>query len=125
MQITNKLKERFTRDCKVSIKLYDEPYFTERLNLYDKYFDTLSKWKLFLDTIKAYNTEEDYLADYNATKDKAINYIKGTSAFQAFNTADMNKSAVSEAHSSMPHKAIYHARTIGPQIFRMEMMKCS
>ena len=125
MQITNKLKERFTRDCKVSIKLYDEPYFTERLNLYDKYFDTLSKWKLFLDTIKAYNTEEDYLADYNATKDKAINYIKGTSAFQAFNTADMNKFAVSEANRSIPHKDIYHASNIGRKFISIDMKKAN
>ena len=38
MEITKNLKERFCKDCNIPIKIFDEPYFTERLELYDEHF---------------------------------------------------------------------------------------
>lgn len=43
MEISNKLKERFCKDCNIPLRLYQEPYFTSRLILYDKFYNTLSK----------------------------------------------------------------------------------
>ena len=61
MKITNKLKERFCKDNNLNIKIFQEPYFTQRLNLYDKQFDVLNKWNIFLSEISEFKTEEFYL----------------------------------------------------------------
>ncbi|MDE7367891.1 MAG: hypothetical protein K2N24_11100 [Lachnospiraceae bacterium] len=31
MNMTTKLKERFCKDCNIPLRLFQEPYFTERL----------------------------------------------------------------------------------------------
>ena len=41
--ISAKAKERFCKDCNIPIKIFNEPYFTDRLILYDKHFDALRK----------------------------------------------------------------------------------
>lgn len=94
MDISVKLKERFCKDYKIPINLFQEPYFTERINLYDKVYGTISKYERFINAMKKYSTEQDYFEEYNRTKDVAIDFIKGTEAYQRFNTEDMNKFAV-------------------------------
>ena len=61
MEITDKLKERFVRDFRIPLKLFREPYFTERLALYDKQFGTLEKWNSFLEALKPYASDEEYI----------------------------------------------------------------
>lgn len=89
--ITPKLKERFCKDNNLNIKIFKEPYFTERLNLYDKKFNTIEKWNLFVNDISEFNNDEEYFAYYNKIKDKVINFIKEQPAFKQFNECDMNK----------------------------------
>ena len=48
MEISTSLKKRFCSDCNIPIRIFQEPYFTERLKLYDKLYGTLEKWELFL-----------------------------------------------------------------------------
>lgn len=85
MVISNKLKERFCKDCNIPLRLFHEPYFTDRLKLYDKYYNTLSKWDLFVEELQKYNCEQDYFEEYNRVKDAAINDIKKSDGFQRFN----------------------------------------
>ena len=54
LEITTKLKERFCKDNNLNIKIFKEPYFTERLKLYDEKFDTLKKWEQFLKDIEEF-----------------------------------------------------------------------
>lgn len=125
MYISEELKDRFVKDYRLSIKLYKEPYFTERLVLYDRYFDTLGKWERFLNEVNKHNNEEEYFADYNRTKDNAINFIKATPAYQRFNEEDMNKFAVSKANSQFPHKDIYHQSNIGHCFISLDIKKAN
>lgn len=89
--ITPRLKERFCKDNNLNIKIFKEPYFTERLNLYDKKFNTIEKWNLFINDISEFKNDEEYFAYYNKIKDKVINFIKEQPAFKQFNECDMNK----------------------------------
>lgn len=123
MMITNKLKERFVRDYKIPIRIYTEPYFSDRLNLYDKQFGTLSKWTEFIAMLDKYENEEAYLADYNRVKDDAINFIKNTDAYKEFNELDMNQFAIT--HKNLPAKDIYHSMNIGKQFISIDMKKAN
>lgn len=123
MEITKKLKERFCKDCNVPIKIFDEPYFAERLELYDEHFGTLKKYELFTKELQKYKCEQDYFEDYNRVKDEAIMCIKSTEAYQRFNEEDMNKYRVK--HTNIACKDIFHPSNDGKVFISIDMKKAN
>ena len=105
MEVSTRAKERFCKDCNIPIRIFQEPYFTDRLTLYDKFYGTLEKWNIFLSELAKYHCEQDYFEEYNRIKDAAILDIKNTGAYQKFNEEDMNKYAVT--HKNLPNKDIF------------------
>lgn len=93
MEVSTRAKERFCKDRNIPIRIFQEPYFTDRLTLYDKFYGTLKKWDIFLSELSKYNCEQDYFEEYNRVKDAAILDIKNTEAYHKFNEEDMNKYA--------------------------------
>lgn len=79
------MKKRFCKDCNLHINIFQEPYFMERLKLYDRFYRTLSKWDLFRRCLEKYNCEQDYFEDYNRIKDAAITDIKNSEGYRKFN----------------------------------------
>ena len=95
MDMTNRLKERFCKDMKLPIKMYDDDVFYERLYLCAPFYNVGGKdaeelYRQFRNSLKKYKTEQDYFEDYNRIKDEAINFIKETEAYKRFNSMDMN-----------------------------------
>ncbi len=123
MVVSNKIKERFCKDCNIPLRLFHEPYFTDRLKLYDKYYNTLSKWDLFVEELQKYNCEQDYFEEYNRVKDAAINDIKKSDGFQRFNEEDMNKYSVK--HTNLPSKDIFKPSNDGKLFISIDMKKAN
>lgn len=123
MEISNKLKERFCKDCNIPLRLYQEPYFTSRIILYDKFYNTLSKWCIFTNELKKYNNEQDYFEEYNKVKDAAILSIKESEAYQMFNAENMNKFAVT--HRNLPSKDIFKQSNDGKVFVSIDMRKAN
>lgn len=123
MIISDKLKERFCKDCNIPLRLFHEPYFTDRLKLYDKYYNTLSKWDLFVEELQKYNCEQDYFEEYNRVKDAAINDIKKSDGFQKFNEEDMNKYSVK--YTGLPSKDIFKPSNNGKWFISIDMRKAN
>lgn len=123
MIISTKLKERFCKDCNIPIHIYQEPYFTDRLKLYDKFYGTLEKWNIFLEELQKYNNEQDYFEEYNRVKDAAILNIKNSKAYQRFNEEDMNMYPV--AHNNLPNKDIYKETNDGKVFISIDMKKAN
>lgn len=122
--VSNYLKERFCRDCKLSIKIFEEPYFNDRLILYDKiYKGTLQKYHRFLAEVERYGGGQNYLAEYNRVKDHAIDFIKGSAAYQRFNALDMNQFAVQ--NKNLPGKDIYSLQNDQNQFISIDMKKAN
>lgn len=122
MIITTKLKERFCKDCNIPIHIFQEPYFTDRLKLYDKFYGTLEKWDTFVKELEKYHCEQDYFEEYNRVKDTAINFIKSTEAYQRFNEEDMNQYAVKY---NLPGKDIYHTENDGRTFISIDMCRAN
>jgi len=40
MDISTRTRERFCKDCKIPIGIFEEPYFSDRLKLYDRLYGT-------------------------------------------------------------------------------------
>lgn len=123
MTISKKMRERFCKDCNIPIKLFIEPYFTDRLNLFDKYYGSVDKWNLFLKELEKYNNQQDYFEEYNKVKDSAILNIKNSEAYQKFNSDDMNKYRVK--HENLPGKDIYKSTNEGKLFISIDMKKAN
>lgn len=123
MIISEKLKERFCKDCKLPIALFKEPYFTERLELLDPYYATLEKWGTFVRELQRYDNEQDYFEEYNRIKDDAIDFIKNTKGYQQFNNEDMNQYRI--AHEGLPGKDIFKPTNDGRMFLSIDMAKAN
>lgn len=123
MEVSTRAKERFCKDCNIPIRLFQEPYFTDRLTLFDKFYGTLEKWNLFLEELQKYNCEQDYFEEYNRVKDSAILTIKESEAYQRFNTDDMNKYRVT--HENLPSKDIFKPTNDGKAFISIDMRKAN
>ena len=117
--ITTSLKKRFCTDNNLSINLFQEPYFMDRIKL----FGQEENFNKFLKLIENYKTEEDFFAAYNKVKDDAINFIKSSTAFCALNDDDMQKLAVHKF--SIPDRDAYKQMNIGRKFFSIDMKKAN
>lgn len=123
MNISTKAKERFCKDCNIPLRLFQEPYFTDRLKLYDRFYNTLKKWDMFVNELGKYDCEQDYFEEYNKVKDEAILSIKNSEAYQRFNEEDMNKYRVT--HSNLPNNDIFKPSNDGKVFLSIDMRKAN
>lgn len=123
MKVSTNAKERFCKDCNIPLRLFQEPYFTDRLQLYDPYYGTLAKWKIFTDELSKYSCEQDYFEEYNRIKDTAIREIQGTESYQRFNNEDMNRYRVT--HNNLPGKDIFKPSNDGKRFISFDMKKAN
>lgn len=123
LEIASKLKQRFAKDCGIPISIFVEPYFTERLELYDQKYGTLSKYARFIDSLNGYRNEQDYLTDYNKFKDTVIMDIKNSDGYQRFNNDDFNKYAVD--NKGITNKHVFKNSNIGKTIMSIDMVKAN
>lgn len=123
MEVSEKLKERFCKDCNIPLRLYKEPYFMDRLQLYDSYYNSLDKWNIFVRELEKYKCEQDYLEEYNRVKDTAINDIKLSDGYNRFNEEDMGKYSVK--YKDLPSKDIYKPSNVGKMFISIDMRKAN
>lgn len=123
MDVSVRAKERFCKDCNIPIRLFQEPYFTDRLKLFNKFYGTLEKWNIFLEGLQKYHCEQDYFEEYNRVKDAAILSIKNSEAYQRFNADDMNKYCVT--HENLPNKDIFKPTNDGKAFISIDMRKAN
>ena len=89
MEITTNLRKKFVTDCKLPIKIYEEPYFSYQMNVFDKHYDCLTKYKCFIDSLKNFSTEEEYFNYYNSIKETMMTTISTNPHFIEFNEHNM------------------------------------
>ena len=123
MDVSVRAKERFCKDCNIPIRLFQEPYFTDRLKLFNKFYGTLEKWNIFLEGLQKYHCEQDYFEEYNRVKDAAILSIKESEAYQKFNEEDMNKYRVT--YENLPNKDIFKPSNDGKLFISIDMRKAN
>lgn len=123
MEVSVKAKERFCKDCNIPLRLFQEPYFADRLELYDRFYGTLSKWELFEKELEKYHCEQDYFEEYNRVKDSVITNIKNSEGYQQFNNEDMNKFCVQ--NDGLPSKDIFKPSNDGKLFISIDMRKAN
>ena len=90
--VTDTLKQRFCKDMNLSIKIFEEPYFANFLELYDKQFKSISKYNRFIEALNQCGSEQAYFEAYNKLKDDVIEYLNGNPEMTFFaQSEDMSK----------------------------------
>lgn len=127
MEITKSLKERFCKDNAIGIKIFDEPYFSDRLALYNRVMTEdciIEKYNNFVEYLNSFNSEHEYFDEYGRIKDEAINAIKSNSEYQRFNTLDFNKNNI-KYDLQYPEKEIYKDYNVGKFFISIDMTKAN
>ena len=120
--ITEKLKERFCKDFNLPIKVYSEPYFSQRLSLFDKHYDCVKKYTRFVELVGRLGGEQYYFDYYNKVKDLAITYLNENEAMRYFSQEeDMSKYAL--RHTGLPKRDIYHMGYVGKCFVSFDMKR--
>lgn len=123
LKMSEKLKKRFCKDCNIPISLFVEPYFENRLELYDNQFNTLKKFEVFKKSLVGYKNEEDYFEDYNKFKDSVIMDIKNSEGYKKFIEDDFNKYAVD--NKKLSNRDVYKEHNIGKTLMSIDMVKAN
>lgn len=120
-ELTERLKKRFCKDYNLSLQLFDEPFFSERVELLGKK-DKLDK---FVTLLSKYKTEEEFFEYNNIVRDSIIDYIKASTAFQALNADDMNKYALPEKYRNLQKTDVYKVPNIGKHFLCVDLSKAN
>lgn len=123
MELTNDLRRRFCKECGIPINIYDEPYFSDRIALYDKVMGTMKDWNIFLEALGNYDTEQDFYEDYKKTKEQVIYYLKNNPGFNTFCQEDMNQFTI--RNNTYTSRDVYKDPNIGLWFFSIDMVKAN
>lgn len=116
-----KLRQRFCKDCDIPVNIFDEPYFSDRLKLFDFLYDSVSKWDLFKSELAKYDSAMDYFADYSRIKDEAIETVRNAEGFQLFTAYGINDFSIK--NKGLPVNKIYKPENNGRVFLSIDMRK--
>ena len=120
--ITEKLKERFCKDFNLPIKIFAEPYFMNRLMLYDNYYHCVEKYYRFIHLVERLGGEQGYFEYYNKVKDSAITYLNENKDMLYFSKEeDMSKYVVK--NTGFPKHDIYRCDNDGKYFVSFDMKR--
>ena len=124
MDVTPRLKSRFCKDYKLPIKIFSEPYFSDRLELIDSFYNAKEKYQRFVSALVDYPNEQAYMEEYNRVKDEAIAFI--TDSPQCAMLQKMPASYfVPEQTQDVPKKDIYKTMLIGHRLVSIDMKQAN
>ncbi|MFX1254764.1 MAG: hypothetical protein ACFFCZ_24345 [Promethearchaeota archaeon] len=104
LEISDKLKKRFTKDMDVPIKVLRAPYFSYYLDLFDEFFNAKEKYNSCLRTLSQLGNEEVFFEESSAIINGVINQIKQNNSYEKYTSADMS---IYTNYPSLVSKTIY------------------
>lgn len=122
MELTNRLKRRFIKDCSLPIALTDEPYFSYFIDLYDKAFSTKKKLESFKKIVDRFETEGEVLDYLQSITDGIFNSVKEKPSYQEFLKADINDFVVK---SKYPSSSIFKECHTGKKLISIDLSKAN
>jgi hypothetical protein len=120
---SNKVLKRFVKDYKLPIQVIQQPYFEYFLDLYNADYNAKEKYKLLEQAISKFDSEDIFLAEYYNIRDKVINSIKETEAFQDFNNMKLDDFNV--PNKGYPAHDIFNLGNIDKYFISIDLKKAN
>lgn len=119
------LKKRFCKDCNLPINLYDEPYFTQRLQILDIQFGCVKKFDDFCAELENYDDEQSYFEYYNIVKDSVINMIKDCPEYIKFLNDEFSDVKIIKRTITVGNNNLYVEGNDGKTFVSIDMKKAN
>jgi len=87
----HKILHRCIKDYNLPIPVYEEPYFSYYVNLFDKQFDIREKLKLTEEMANNFDTPEKFLDYYDEVKNKIIDKITHLDVYKEYLNYDLQE----------------------------------
>lgn len=124
--MTPALRERFCKDNNIPIKVFEAPYFMDRLLTLSLYYKDLEdKYKRFCEAVSKYKNPEEYFAKYTLLKEKVMEHIRNSEGFKRFMNEDMKKFSVPKELANLPCTSIYKETNVGKKFVSIDMKKAN
>lgn len=122
-EITNTLKNRFCKDTGLPINLYKEPYFRNRLELFNNQYGSLQSYGEFLGYLESFKDESAFFEECTRVMGEAIAYMEQSEGLSRFKQEDMNKYAVT--NTGLPKTDIYKQTNDKRVFVSIDMVKAN
>lgn len=84
MEITNTLKKRFCKDYCIPIKLYEEPFFSDRIQIFEPFYGSHTKYKNLISVANKIDNEDDFFEWAERIKNDIVDKVKATEGYKKF-----------------------------------------
>lgn len=117
---------RFTKDQKVPIIIFDEPYFSYFLELYDRDFKTKEAYEMLLETLSHFDSDNEFLNEYYRVRDAIIQEMKSVPEYEQFMSADMTKYKIGQINLPNASKGnVYKGTNVGNYYISIDLQKAN
>lgn len=123
MILSKHLKSRFCKDNGLSISVFEEPYFSERL----VFHGFMEKYNKFCELIenKFGGDEENYFSYSNKLKEDIVNFVKESEAYTKLNSLDKDEIEKYVVNTSVPVTDVYKGTCIGKRFISIDISKAN
>jgi len=126
--VSNSLKRRFVKDSGLNINVFSEPYFQLSLELYEKDFQSLSKYeKEFLPTLRELGNESLFIEESEKVTNKVKLLLQDRIEYGRFisnNTKDITD-RIKELEKGKIFRALYHMDNVDFKYVSIDMKQAN
>ena len=108
--------------CKIygiPINIYDEPYFSSRLRLFEKSYGAQTKYGEYIKDMALFDTPEEYHVFCNNIKDAMVKFIHSTGGYKRLVKCNMSKYNI--VNENIPKGGLYEYRNDGKYFLRISL----
>lgn len=120
------LAKRFVKDYNLPINLVDIKYFEYMLDLFEKDYQSRTKWEKLWDVIddKFDGSPNNFLVEFKNVRENMIQTVANSEAYKRFNSMDMSRFAVPDK-PNVPDKNVYNGDNVGKKFLSIDLSKAN
>ena len=120
--ITNNIKKRFVKDYNLPIAVFQDDTFDYFIDLYDKLYQTKSKYKLLVETVELFDDEQGFLNAFNRVKGKILDEISSKESYKRLaDDRHLQHETIHEIHNG----SVYHPDFIDNNVISIDLKQAN
>ncbi|PLS18895.1 hypothetical protein CVD28_00400 [Bacillus sp. M6-12] len=120
MEYSTLIKKVFAKNNGLTITLFKEPFFTDRLHLMERQFGAYTKWVAFTKELEAFSQEQDYLEHNNKVRDMVIHFVKQHKEYENFIQCNIQERFPLE-RLQIPTKSVFRKENTGKTLLSIDL----